>query len=68
MSLDYTTPYGQWRGQAQFQATVQRQIVQEAHVVVPMTIMIDQDGKLTGEAPGNGCRLLGVASPGPMDL
>lgn len=60
----YSTPTGAWRGQAQFQANVGGAVANEAHAVVPMTIEIDPQGKVTGASPENGCRLLGVASPG----
>lgn len=60
------SPYGEWRGQTQFQATVKGQRVTDAHSVVPMTIAIDRQGKVTGASPENGCRLLGIAAPGPV--
>lgn len=62
----YKTPYGEWRGQTQFQMTSKGKRVADAHSVVPMTIAIDQQGKVVGASPQNGCRILGVASPGPM--
>jgi len=63
ITLDYTTPYGTWRGQAQYQGTVKGRPVQEAHVVVPLVIDVEQQGKVTGTSPENGCKLLGVAAP-----
>lgn len=60
----YSTPTGAWRGQAQFQSNVGGAVATEAHAVVPMTIEIDPQGKVIGASPENGCRLLGVASPG----
>lgn len=60
----YSTTAGAWRGQAQFQATVNGAVVGDAHSVVPMVIEIDPQGKITGVSTDNGCRLLGVASPG----
>lgn len=61
---DYSSPYGDWRGQTQFQMTAKGQRVAEAHSVVPMTITIDPQGKVVGASPDNGCRLLGIAAPG----
>jgi hypothetical protein len=63
IDLDYTTPYGIWRGQAQFQATVNSQIEREAHDVVPLLVKIENQGRVRGASPENGCKLLGVASP-----
>ena len=63
IDLDYTTPYGVWRGQAQYQATVKGQPVPEAHVVVPLVIQVEKPGRVQGASPGNGCKLLGVAAP-----
>lgn len=60
----YATPYGSWRGPAQYQAKIGTQLVDEAHSVVPLVISIDADSKVTGGSPGNGCKLLGIASPG----
>ena len=60
------TPYGEWRGQTQFQASAKGQRITEAHSVVPMTIAIDRQGKVTGASPENGCRLLGIAAPGTI--
>lgn len=55
--------YGEWSGQAQYQATVQGQSVEAAHAVIDLVIIIDPDGKVTGESSANGCRALGIASP-----
>ena len=63
IDLDYTTPYGVWRGQAQYQATVKGQPVPEAHGVVPLVIQVEKAGRVQGASPGNGCKLLGVAAP-----
>jgi hypothetical protein len=62
-STDYSTLYGEWRGQTQFQASAKGHQIPEAHAVVPMTIYVDGQGKVVGESPENGCRLLGIASP-----
>ena len=63
IDLDYTTPYGTWRGQAQYQATVKGQAVGEAHDVVSLVIQVEKQGRVRGASPENGCKLLGVAAP-----
>lgn len=64
IELDYSTPYGIWRGQAQYQGTtVKGQAVREAHVVVPLVIEVEKQGRVRGASPENGCKLLGVAAP-----
>ena len=68
IELDYSTPYGTWRGQAQYQATVNGQPVQEAHVVVPLVIDVEKQGKVKGVSPENGCKLLGIAAPMSANL
>jgi hypothetical protein len=50
----------------QYQAKIGTELVKEAHTVAPMSISIEIDGKVTGGSPDNGCRLLGIASPGVM--
>lgn len=60
----YSSPYGDWRGDAQFQFTQNGQMVADAHAVVPMTISISPQGKVVGAAPQNGCKVKGLASPG----
>jgi len=55
--------YGEWHGQAQYQATVKGQPVESAHAVVDLIVTVGAKGKITGESDGNGCRALGVASP-----
>lgn len=60
----YSTPYGEWRGQVQYQASYQSKPVAEAHAVVATTISIDPQGKVVGASPDNGCKIKGVASPG----
>jgi hypothetical protein len=66
--LDYTTPYGAWRGQAQYQGTVKGQPLREAHVVVPLVIELEKQGRVRGASPENGCNLLGVAAPMSANL
>jgi hypothetical protein len=64
IELDYSTPYGIWRGQAQYQGTtVKGQPLREAHVVVPLVIEVEKQGRVRGASPENGCKLLGVAAP-----
>lgn len=64
VSTAYTSTYGSWRGQVQFQATGAGGIIHEAMSVVPMTIDIDPQGKIKGGSPENGCVLQGIAAPG----
>lgn len=63
IDLDYSTPYGVWRGQAQYQVAVKGQPVREAHAVVPLVIEVEKQGRLQGISPANGCKMLGVAAP-----
>jgi len=64
IELDYSTPYGIWRGQAQYQGTtVKGQAMPAAHVVVPLVIEVEKQGRVRGASPENGCKLLGVAAP-----
>lgn len=63
IELDYSTPYGTWRGQAQYQVAVKGQPVREAHAVVPLVIEVEKQGRLQGISPANGCKMLGVAAP-----
>lgn len=66
----YTTCFGDWRGQVQYQASFKGQPISEAHAVVQTTISIDAQGKITGSSPENGCKMKGLAMPGmtPMVL
>jgi hypothetical protein len=63
---DYGTFYGEWRGQAQFKETVAGQTAGTAHIVAPLVIKIEPGGKVTGASTETGCRVLGVARPGPV--
>lgn len=67
IALDYTTPYGAWRGDAQYQGTVKGQPVQQTHAVVPL-VKVEKQGKVRGASPDNGCKLLGVAAPMSANL
>lgn len=61
----YTSPYGPWRGQTQFQITNANVLQSEGtHFIAFMDIMIAEDGKVTGTSAENNCALLGLASPG----
>ena len=60
----YSTGYGDWRGQVQYQATFKGHPVAEAHAVVQTTLSIDPQGKILGSSPENGCKMNGIASPG----
>ncbi|MGA7181147.1 MAG: DUF4124 domain-containing protein [Thiobacillaceae bacterium] len=63
IELDYTTPYGVWRGQAQYQTTEKGHVIQVAHSVVPLILEVEQLGRVRGASTENGCKMLGVASP-----
>jgi len=63
IDLNYSTPYGTWRGLAQYQVAVKGQPVREAHAVVPLVIEVEKQGRLQGISPANGCKMLGVAAP-----
>src|SRR5690242_10788030 len=60
----YESPYGEWRGQAQYQAIIKRESDPAAHAVIPLVIDIDPQGKVIGTSAENGCRMLGIAKPG----
>jgi hypothetical protein len=62
----YGSPYGDWRGDAQYQARVNGALVSDAHTVIPMTISISPQGKVLGISEQNQCRMKGIASPGIM--
>ena len=69
LSLDasaegYDSPYGEWRGQAQYQAMVKSISDPAAHAVIDLVVDIDPRGKVTGSSPENGCQFLGLARPG----
>lgn len=61
---EYSSPYGEWRGQAQYQAFIKAVSDPGAHSVTDLTISIDPRGKVVGASPDNGCRILGIAAPG----
>jgi hypothetical protein len=49
-----STVVGDWRGQTQFQAAMNGVPVAEAQSVVPLTLTLSEDGKVTGSSPDNG--------------
>jgi hypothetical protein len=55
--------HGEWRGQAQYQATFDRKPDPAAHVVTNLTIRVEPDGKVWGTSTENGCKLLGIGRP-----
>ena len=60
----YGSPYGEWRGQTQYQAKVKGESDPAAHSVINLTVNIEPGGKVVGASPDNGCRMLGIAKPG----
>lgn len=54
---------GEWRGQAQYQATVNREQDPAAHRVTALTIKVEPGWKVWGTSTENGCKLLGLARP-----
>lgn len=60
----YVSPYGEWRGQTQYQAFINTTSDSAAHVVANLTVNIDPRGRVVGASAENGCRLLGIAAPG----
>jgi hypothetical protein len=60
---DYSSPYGEWRGQTQYQAFIGTASDPAGHIVTNLTIKIDRQGKVVGTSTENGCRVLGLAAP-----
>jgi hypothetical protein len=60
----YASPYGEWRGQTQYQAMVKGESNPAAHAVINLTLSIEPGGKITGGSSDNGCRMLGIGAPG----
>ena len=60
----YALPYGEWRGQTQYQAFIRMEPDPAGHIVTNLTIDISPQGKVVGLSTENGCRLLGLAAPG----
>jgi hypothetical protein len=66
---DYSNPYGEWRGQAQFHARIGADDDPTAHSVSDFSLTIDSDGKVVGSSNGTGCHALGLAVPsGPKTV
>jgi hypothetical protein len=63
---NYETFYGGWRGQAQFKQTASSGSNGTPRLLTPLTLMIDPGGKVTGSTQDSGCRIIGVARPGPL--
>ena len=61
---DYSSPYGEWRGQTQYQAFLKGVSDPAAHAVINLTVSLDAAGKVVGTSTDNGCRVLGLATPG----
>lgn len=55
--------HGEWRGQAQYQATIDRMPDPAAHTVTNLTVRVESGGKVWGTSTENGCKLLGVWRP-----
>ncbi len=60
----YENPYGPWHGEAQYQVKNVGLREDGTHSVVPLTLDISEDGKVTGVSAENGCQMLGIATPG----
>ena len=63
-AFDYSTPYGEWRGQTEYQAFIKTTSDPGAHTITNLTILVDPSGKVTGTSTENNCKMLGLASPG----
>ena len=53
---------GRWTGPVQFQITGSGGVDQQAHAVIPIAFLVEQEGRIGGSSPENGCRLLGLGS------
>lgn len=61
-AMSYSNAYGPWRGKVQFQHSINGQVVNEAHSVVPMLLEIDPQGKVSGISQEVGCVAKGIAT------
>jgi hypothetical protein len=61
---DYGSFYGAWHGQTEFKDTSGAGA--GARSIAPLSLMIEEGGKVTGECQDCGCRIVGVARPGPL--
>jgi len=55
---------GNWSGTAQFQLNVGGKVEAAAHSVSDLGLTLDPKGRVVGNAPENGCRFLGITTPG----
>lgn len=55
---------GNWSGAAQFQLNVGGKVDAAAHSVSDLALTLDPKGRVVGNAPENGCRFLGITTPG----
>ena len=55
---------GNWSGTAQFQLNVGGKVDAAAHSVSDLGLTLDPKGRVVGNAPENGCRFLGITTPG----
>lgn len=55
---------GNWQGQAQFAATQNGQNIEDAHAVVATALTFGSDARISNAPAENGCKLLGLWSPG----
>ena len=60
----YALPYGEWRGQTQYQVFIRTASDPAGYSVTNLTIDISPQGKVTDLSTENGCCLLGLAAPG----
>jgi hypothetical protein len=58
------SPVGDWHGQMQYQGRENGQTLEDAHSVVPLSLEITPDGKVSGASAENNCKWLGVWSQG----
>ena len=65
VASDYETIYGAWRGQTHFKETTTGGTGAHPHVIAAVTLVIEEGGRVTGTARDVGCRIVGVAGPGP---
>ncbi len=59
----YTSLFGDWRGQVQYQASYRGAPVADAHAIVQTTISIDPQGKIQRTLPGERLQVEGYCSP-----
>jgi hypothetical protein len=63
-SASNPSPVGDWRGQIQYQGRESGNTLEDAHTVVPPSLTLTADGKVSGISAENGCKWLGVWSQG----